>query len=74
MIDSSDTISSPYEDVNKFLVFVPSARIFGSLSSGVRLEKKLMIDEHMLVDFGAKIGALMIVEFDFLSFVITHGT
>lgn len=63
-----------YDDVNKFLVFVPSVRIFGSRSSGLRLAIKLMIDDHMLVDFGVKIGARMIVGSVLLLLVMTHGT
>lgn len=74
MIDSNDNNSSPYDDVNKFLVFVPSARILGSLSSGLRLVIKFISDDHMLVDLGVKIGALMIVRSDFRSFVMTQGT
>lgn len=70
---SSDTSSSPYEEVNKFFNFVPSARIFGSLSSGLRFAKKFMIDEHMLVAFGVKIDARMTVGLDFRVFVMATG-
>lgn len=74
MIDSSDNKSSPYDDVNKFLVFVPSASIFGSLSSGFRLVIRLISDDHMLVDLGVKIGARTIVRSDLRSLVMVQGT
>jgi hypothetical protein len=57
VIDSSDTTSSPYDEVNKFLVFVPSARVFGSLNSGDRFAMTLTIEVQILVGFGIMIGA-----------------
>jgi hypothetical protein len=75
VMQSSDTISSPYDDVNKFFVLEPSARIFGSRSSGLRLVIRLMNDEQMFVDFGVIIGTRITVNSDcFFSFVIAHGT
>jgi hypothetical protein len=71
---SSDTSISPYDDVNKFFVFVPSARIFGSRSSGVRFAMRLMSEDQKFVAFGAKIGARIAVGSDFLSLVMTQGT
>lgn len=74
VIASSDTINSPYDDVNKFFVFVPSARIFGSRSSGFRLVMRLMSDDQKLVALGAKIGAWICVGWEFLSLVMVQGT
>lgn len=74
MIDSSDTINSPYDEVNKFFVLVPSARIFGSRSSGLRFAMRLMSDDQKFVDLGAKIGAWISVGSVFFSLAITQGT
>lgn len=35
---------------------------------------KFMIDDHMFVAFGLKIGAVILFASDFRSFVITQGT
>lgn len=74
VIASSDTNKSPYDEVNKFFVFVPSARIFGSRSSGFRLAMRLISDDQTFVALGVKIGARMTAGADFRSFVIMHGT
>jgi hypothetical protein len=72
---SSDTITSPYDDVNRFLVFVPSTRIFGSRSSGLRLVIRFIMDDQMFVALGVIIGARMTVGSLFrFSLVIRHGT
>lgn len=74
VMDSSDTNKSPYDNVNRFFVFEPSARILGSRSSGLLLVRKLIIDDQTLVDFGLKMGASMIVASDFRSLLMMHGT
>lgn len=55
-MDSSDTTSSPYEEVNKFFVFVPSVRVFGSRSSGDRFVMKFTMEVQKLVERGIMIG------------------
>lgn len=76
MIIQSDEITSPYDDVNKFLVFVPSLSIFGgSRISGLRAVIKLIQDDQIFVDFGIIMGALSTVKSDFFpSFVTKHWT
>lgn len=74
VMDSSDTNKSPYDNVNRFFVFEPSARILGSRSSGLLLVRKLIIDDQTLVDFGLKMGASMIVASDLRSLLMMHGT
>lgn len=69
---SSDITTSPYDDVKRFFVLVPSASIFGSLSSGLRLVIRLISEDQMFVDFGVMIGALTTVVSDL--FDISHGT
>lgn len=69
---SSDIITLPYDDVKRFFVFVPSAKIFGSLSSGFLFVIRLISEDQMFVDFGIIIGACMTVVSDL--FDILHGT
>lgn len=74
VIDSNDTTSSPYDEVNRFFVFVPSARVFASLNSGVRFAIRLTIEVQTLLDFGVMIGAVMFDEAALTLLEIEHGT